>query len=624
MLAGNTLARTAVSLLTVLVSFLVASTVSAQQQLQLSVADQGRLVFESNCAVCHNGSPNSPAPTIELLASLPPETILRALNEGVMRYQGYELLTAEKNAVALYLSDKPFSVPVADSNLGQCKDNPGFTILSQVKQWNGYGPAVTNTAFQSTEAAGLTADSVAQLELKWAFGFPVGSSSAWSTPSIVSDRVFVGSHADGVYSLDAKSGCTYWHFSGRTGVRTAPIVAQFEKSKNGQAETYAVYFGDMMGYLYAIDAQTGEPLWETLTEEHSKVRITGTPVLHGGVLYVPVSSFERGFSSQMDYECCTFRGSVLAVDAATGAILWKTYLIPDQPQLTSRNEKGIDQFGPAGAAVWMSPTVDVERGLVYISGGNSYTTPSHSTTDSVVALNMQTGEPQWIVRGSSDQSDNSLCQMGESFCSDGILDYPEFATTAMLATHSSARQLVIIGQKSGLAWALDPDQQGKPVWQYSAGRGGGLGGIEWGIAADEKNVYIPVSDNAHEQAGGLHAIDLLTGERRWVAPPPSRFCGARTDDCSAAQVSAIAVIPGVIFSGSNDGGIRAYSTDNGSIIWQFDTNRQFATVNGIAANGGSLMAAGPTVVDGMLFVNSGYSTNGSRPGNVLLAFGIRD
>jgi polyvinyl alcohol dehydrogenase (cytochrome) len=196
----------------------------------------------------------------------------------------------------------------------------------------------------------------------------------------------------------------------------------------------------------------------------------------------------------------------------------------------------------------------------------------------------------------------------------------DFGSPPMLTT-SGARDLLVIGQKSGVGFAMDPDRGGEVIWQYRAGQGGVLGGIEWGAAADAERAYFAVSDITQPRPGGLHAVSLNNGERAWFAAPPPPSCGTGRG-CTAAQSAALTVIDGVVFSGSNDGSLRAYSTSDGSILWQFDTNREFRTVNGVAARGASVQGPGAAIAGGMVFVNSGYGAFGGRPGNVLLAFGV--
>jgi polyvinyl alcohol dehydrogenase (cytochrome) len=182
--------------------------------------------------------------------------------------------------------------------------------------------------------------------------------------------------------------------------------------------------------------------------------------------------------------------------------------------------------------------------------------------------------------------------------------------------------LIIVGQKSGQGWALDPEKKGAVIWEYRAGRGTALGGIEWGPAVDAQNAYFAVSDFNLPNPGGLHAVNLATGQRAWLTPAPAPICTAQGPGCSGVQSAAITVIPGIVFSGAMDGGLRAYSTTDGSIVWTFDANKEFPTVNGVKGNGASFGGAGPSVAGGMLFVGSGYGSLAGRAGNVLLAFGV--
>ena len=199
----------------------------------------------------------------------------------------------------------------------------------------------------------------------------------------------------------------------------------------------------------------------------------------------------------------------------------------------------------------------------------------------------------------------------------------DFGASPILRSLSATRDILVVGQKSGVAYGLDPDREGAVVWQFRVGQGGALGGIEWGMAADEERVYVPVSDvlGPPRDAGGLFALGLGGGQKVWQAPAPALGC---TDGrgCTGAQSAAISVIPGAVFSGSIDGHLRAYSTADGRILWDYDTAREFETVNRVKATGGSIDAAGPVIAGGLLLTNSGYGLWRGKPGNVLLAFDV--
>lgn len=585
----------------------------------------GATIYKQNCASCHDVA-GSRAPSREALAQRSPEAILDALN-NIMRIPGSRLNGAERRAVAEFATQKKLGGDVRGIITGWCASHPAFRDLASAPSWNGWSPGASNTAFQPAQAAGLTAADLPKLKLKWAFAFP-DSNSAWGGITVVSGRLFTGSQNGTVYSLDASTGCVYWAFSAQSGVRT-PIVI----GPRGAGQ-FSAYFGDNSGVAYAVDASTGEKLWSRKIEEHPVARITGQMTLYANRLYVPMASYEETMGSSTAYECCTFRGSITAVDPQTGNILWKTYAIPDEPKPRAKTRSGGRFWGPAGAAIWSAPTVDAKRGLIYTATGNCYSGPYQPTCDAVLAIDAKTGKIAWSIQPLTDVKDVSIAgcatnsRLGKRqpspFCpedeDENGPDY-DFGNPPILARLPNGKDAIVIGQKSGVGFALDPDNQGKVIWQYRAGEGSANGGMEWGSAVDSARAYFPVADNSRPKPGGLHAVDLATGQRVWFAAPPAPKCAAGRG-CNAAQAGAIAVIPGAVLSGSNDGAMRAFSTTDGSLLWEYDTNRDFETINGIPGKGASIVGAPPIIVGGMLYFNSGYGTHGGRPGNVLLAFGL--
>lgn len=492
--------------------------------------------------------------------------------------------------------------------------------------WNGWGVTVANTRFQPAEGAGLTADQVPRLKLKWAFAFP-NVNEASAQPVVAGGRVYVGSWGSEVYSLDARTGCIYWTVKTQSAVRSAVSLGV---SRDGRL---TAYFADWSATVYAVDAGTGMLLWKTKIDDHPLAKISSSPTLYDGRLYVGVASGEEGQAGNPTYECCTFRGSVVSLDAATGRQMWKTYLVADTPARTGKNPRGTQRWGPSGAAVWSAPTVDVRQRAVYVATGNNYSPPATPASDAIVALEMDSGQIRWIQQLTADDTWNTSCQPrvpGHENCPD--LEDPDFdfGASAILVELRDGRRMLVAGQKSGLVYGLDPDQRGKVMWQQRVGKGGTQGGVLWGPAVDHDTVYVAVSDAMRVGAtndfdpkagGGLVAIDLATGQKRWTAPPVP--CRDQHRSCSPAQVAAVSVIPGVVFSGSADGHLRAYSTRDGAIIWDYDTVRDFDTSNGIKGKGGTINNGGVAVVDGMVFTNSGYNhITGIYPGNVLLAFTV--
>ena len=380
-----------------------------------------------------------------------------------------------------------------------------------------------------------------------------------------------------------------------------------------------MYFGDTGANVYALDAATGRELWSRRVDEHLYARITGSPTLYQDHLYVPVSSIEETAASQPGYECCTFRGSLNALDAKTGTVLWKTYTAAE-PQPAGKNAAGVALWGPSGVGIWSAPTIDVKRGLVYAGTGNTYSAPAQPTADAIVAFDLKSGTIKWIKQLTA--GDVFGCRAGSANCGEKPGPDADIGTPAMLATLPDGRDVIVVGQKSGMTYAIDPDKEGALLWHYRAGEGSIWGGVQWGAAVDGDRAYFPVSDIRTPKPGGLHAVGLTTGKRAWYVPPPPLTCGSGAG-CSAALISAPTLIPGVLFSGSNDGALRAHATTDGSIIWEFDTNREFETLNRVHAGGGAIQGPGPTVVGGMLYLNSGYGDHLGRPGNVLLAFEVQ-
>lgn len=577
----------------------------------------GETLFATQCASCHSGQGDSRAPDPDALGRLSPAAVLDALANGAMRVQGASLNGPERRALAEYLGGERLAGDATGTASGRCTSPSTFSPDS-APAWNGWGADVRNTRSQSTSGAGLTADDVPKLELRWAFGFP-DTTSSWAQPTVAGGRVFVGSQNGTVYSLDAETGCIRWFFSADGGVRTAITVGP------GSGDAAVAYFGDTSAQAYALDAGSGALLWKRRVEAHPLARITGAPTLYGDRLYVPMSSYEESQGARPEYPCCTFRGSVTALDTATGEVVWQSYMIPEEPAPRGESTAGVTLYGPAGVSVWSAPTIDADRGLIYVGTGNGYTGDSIPSSDAVVALGLATGRIVWTQQLFPDDVYVSGCRRGseDPNCSDQSGPDYDFGNSPILATLPDGRDVIVIGQKSGVGWALDPDRGGAVLWEYRAGVGSALGGIQWGSAADEGHAYFAVADTFTPNPGGLHAVDLATGERVWLAPPEPPQCpdGQR---CNAAQAAAVTVIPGVVFSGSNDGVIRAYSASDGSILWRADTNREYQTVNAVPARGASMLGPGATVAGGMLYVPSGYGAFGGRAGNVLLAFGVAD
>ena len=571
----------------------------------------GAALFEAHCAACHLADAVPRALAIDNMRALPPAAVVGALTDGAMQAQGAELSAAERRAVAEFITGRR-AAPEARAAAGACAAPPSdWPGMDGGPAWNGWGVDVTNRRFQPAAQAGLAAGDVPRLRPRWAFGYP-DSASAQSQPTVVGGRLFVASERGVVHALDARTGCAHWSFAAQSGVRGAMSVGRLPSGR------HALFFGDFNANVYALDAASGAEVWRRDVETHPGARITGAPVLHEGRLYVPVSSLEELLAADPEYPCCTFRGSVAALDAATGEPIWRSFTIPETPRPRGRNPDGFFLMGPAGAAVWSAPTVDAERGLVYAATGNAYTEPAAAASDAIVAFDLETGAVRWTRQLTPGDAFVLNCAGANPNCPDDEGPDFDFGSSPALVTLRDGRDLLVAGQKSGLGYGLDPDREGAVVWRYRVGAGSALGGIEWGLAADADKAYFANSDLLTPEPGGLAAVRLRTGELVWHAEPHEPVC----EGCSPALLAAVTAIPGVVFSGAWDGLFRAYSSDDGSVLWEFDTNGAYETVNGVRARGGSINGPGPVVVDGMVYVNSGYAAFGGRPGNVLLAFGV--
>jgi polyvinyl alcohol dehydrogenase (cytochrome) len=580
-------------------------------------APDGAAVFDKACASCHqNPAPDSRAPNRATLAEIAPEMIYTALVSGNMFRQGSALTDAERRAVAAHIAGRPMGTPAALSTQGRCTTAPPALRASDLRSgWNGWGAGVENTRYVPAAAGGVTAPMMPRMKLKWAFGFP-GVSSARSQPAVLGGRVFVGSESGDIFALDAKTGCTYWSYHAQAGIRTALSVAPY---KGG----FAIYFADGTASAYAVDANTGKEIWSRKLDTHPYAKATGSVTVHDGRVYVPLAGVgEEGQGGSPTYECCTFRGSVTALNANTGAVIWKTYTV-DELKSRGKNKQGVALWGPAGGGVWAAPTVDAKRKTIYVATGNGYSDPPQLTTDAVLALDMDTGKLKWSQQPLANDVWAGGCRANDTSnpnCPAALGPDYDFSASPMLVKAPNGRELLLIIQKSGMVYAFDPDKKGEKVWEYRSSPGGGMGG-QWGGAADDRQAYFSVNGTAGKTPGGIRAVRIDTGQEVWSKEASERLCGTERG-CSAAQGAAVTAVPGIVLSGSMDGGLRAYASDDGTLVWSFDTNREFETVNGVKAKGGAMDGPGAAVGNGMIFINSGYVSLIGRPGNVLLAFGV--
>lgn len=589
----------------------------ARPSVQSAGTESGFAVFQTKCMGCHgNPAMKDRAPDPETLRQLAPEAIYEALTTGPMKVQGSALTEDQRRMVAVFMSGRTFGSEAqgdASKMPNRCEANPPMSDPADGARWNGWSPDVMNSRFQTAKNAGITADQVPKLKLKWAFGYPTGV-SAFGQPAVAAGRVFVGTDIGYVYSLDAKSGCVYWSYKAKGNVRGGPSIGPV---KGHGATKYAVYFGDAHANVYGVDAQTGQELWTRKVDDHFVARITASPKLYDGYLYVPVSSSEEFAAANLDYPCCTSRGSVVKLDANTGEQMWKTYVVSETPKPTRKNSKGVQQYAPAGASVWNSPTIDEKRHAIYFGTGDSETEPAAKTSDSVMAVDMKSGKVLWYYQAQANDAFLGGCFGPEKTDNCPKENGPDLdiGNSPVLRNLPGGKSIVVAGTKDGKVFALDPDKKGAIVWQMKvADNPPGtpmfrLSGVVWGGAFDEKAAYYGLS------GGGITAIQLTTGEKLWhkaLSEP-----GKRVGNAAAATA-----MPGVVFIAGTDGVLHALATNDGTELWSYNTARPFDTVNKVEAKGGTIASIGPSIANGMLFIGSGYGVTSGMTGNVLLAFGV--
>lgn len=584
----------------------------------------GESLFQASCAYCHNRK----LPRMPSLAGLrekDPRDIYSTISAGVMAPYARGLTHDERRAVAEYAAGKPLgdfaSGAAAIPATAYCTDKPPEAISNLDSGWNGWGNNLSNTRYQPAARAGITRDNVARLKLKWAFGVPAVSTMS-GHPVVADGRLFFGTFSGLVIALDAESGCALWVFEADGGVRTSIVLGRLADG------SVNLFFGDLSGRVYALDPATGTKRWSILADEHPHIRITGTPVFHEDRLFVPLSSLEEVAGAMPDYECCTFRGGILALDAASGASIWKTHTIREEPSPRGKNAIGTQLWAPSGAAVWTSPTLEPETDTLYLVSGDSYSDPAAPESDSVIALSMATGEVKWITQTTPGDAFTVACMdpdpAAQVACPESNGPDLDFGSAPILVRRDNGARMLLAGQKSGWMYALNPDN-GEILWKTEVGPGGIVGGIEWGFATDGNRAYIAISgawEQGAGQAGGITALELAEGSKVWEHGPSQDSCNGKKR-CNTGQLAAVTITDGIVFSGSLDGFLRAYDAATGEVLWESDTARPFDTVNGIPAHGGSINGPGPVVVNGHVYVNSGYGMwNMWMPGNALVTFSI--
>lgn len=589
----------------------------------------GEEPYRQRCASCHDKSVYK-APHRMFIAMMAPDAVLAAMNDGVMRENATGLSQAQRVAIAEFLTGRDIDAIGEPRLPPDCEGTAAKLDRSQPPATLGWGIDRRNSRFQRGPVGGLTATNVAGLELKWAFAYP-NAIQARSQPTVAGGSVFVGSQNGTVYALDSKTGCLKWSYRATAEVRT-PVIAEDWSESSGDGDT-TVYFGDIIARVYALDAATGDLKWVTKVDDHPNATITGAPALFGDRLFVPVSSLEVALPADPGYACCTFRGSMVALDTGTGEMAWKSYTIDSRPQQVGVTRVGTPILAPSGAPIWNSPTLDIERRRLYAGTGENYSSPAGKTSDAIIAFDMDNGKKLWVSQQTQGDAWNVGClsdyTTNDANCPEENGPDFDFAASVILVRLEDGGEILVAGQKSGAVMGLDPDT-GATLWRTQVGRGGVQGGVHFGMAAEGETVYVPISDMAYPEdetryrfttpaRPGIFAVNARTGEVLWQNVADD-VCGD-LDFCDPGISQAVTAIPGAVIAGHMDGRLRIYARESGEVLWETHTLREYATVSGEVARGGSFGGGGPMVADGMLYVNSGYGIYFHMPGNVLLVFG---
>ena len=599
---------------------------------QSAPPSDGAAIYQQRCAGCHeHPDASSRAPARAALATRTPNHVFDTLDQGAMAPMAAGLSHADLDAVALYLTGKsPIHAAAAAQDpdtAAACKTSTRPALAGA--RWNGWSPTLDNARFQTD--GGLRAQDVARLKVKWAFAFQGG---VGGQPTVVGGRVYFGAGGGRVYSLDARTGCIHWRAEIKGGVRAAVSVGPLAGPSGGTGRL-AVFVGDRSAGVHALDAATGQEIWSAKVETNPFGMITGSPALYRGRLYVPVSSSEEISSLVKGYHCCTFRGHVTALDASSGKTLWTTYTIAEEPKPYRTGPDGGQLFGPAGAAIWSAPTIDPRRGALYVATGDSYSDAPNTGSDAVTAMDLVTGKVRWSRQITANDNYLVACTGAPgqpAACPRTVGSDFDFGASPILHETPDGRGVLMAGQKSGAVTALDPDRGGAMLWQTRLGMGSALGGVEWGMAASQDLLFVPIADPYYpkdQRKSGMYGLRISDGRILWSNPAPDPNCaiapkGSLINICTSGLSAAPTAIYGMVIEGSLDGILRAYGSRDGKVAWSFDVGQtKFQPVNApTSMKGDTMNEAGATVAGGTLFQVSGYQSSDPKAPNLLLAFTV--
>jgi polyvinyl alcohol dehydrogenase (cytochrome) len=609
---------------------LIAALTAVAHAQQTDAVPAGRAVYDQYCAACHN-LPGTRAPALSALQQMSAQTLRFTLTEGVMQQQAAIVPRDQLRELIGYLAVRDAGAEDWVAGM-MCNADRRTVDLSLPVSLSMFGADHRNSRRLTAAQAGLSSADLRNLELAWAIGFPK-TSALRSSPVIIGSTMFYAPVQTGkLLALDTKSACVKWAYDAGVPLRSSVSYGELVSGKP------ALVFGDARGQVHTVDPKTGTLIWKAEGRHEPTGSITGAPVLYKDRIIVPVSSSGVGSGANPKFECCTGHGAVVALDALSGKQLWVAHTMEDAKYTGKLSPAGVKLRGPSGAPIWSTPSIDVTRGLIYAGTGQATSLPATRTSDAILALDLATGALRWSYQALANDVWHLGCQpdpkkSGPNCPSpeDSVLKDYDFGAGAVIARRKNGKDVILAGQKSGDLWALDPDNGGKVLWRQTFGMGSALGGIHWGLATDGERVFAPINDphfaevEGYVPEPGMNAVDIETGKVLWRKPVSADCSNGRAqrfDLCgekyglSAAPI----VVDRSVIAGALDGRVYIYDAASGDILWQYDTLRDFDTLNGIPGKGGGIDSHSVFAGDGMVFVASGYGSFRQPPGNVLLAF----
>ena len=573
-------------------------------------------IFNNNCVSCHSGGVPR-APHLTTFQVMSADYILSTLN-GVMSAQAEGLSSEEKIGISEYITGGKVSTSLPEPNF--CKSNNEPIVLVEENSYKEWGYDKENSRYTKSN---INSQNAKKLKLKWVFAYPAAS-RARSQPSISGNTIFVGGQNLYLYALDRQTGCVRWRTKVDGEIRSAPAIYFSEKGN-------FLFAGDYEGNVYKINPYNGEKIWVKSLRYHPRVILTGSLRVDNDIIYVPLSSREWADGADPEYQCCSFRGGIMALDVAGGNELWTSYSIPLPPKGTGKfNNMGIEILAPSGVPVWNSPTFDTAKNLIYYGTGEAYSSPAAETSDSVIAINKLNGDIEWVYQAESGDAWNMGCFVeADANCPEQDGPDWDFGASVVLA-NIDGKSVLFAGRKSGHVYGLDPDNKGKPLWIKRIGKGGFAGGIHWGMATDNKSIFAAVADTNFinkfpgPATPGIYSLDGISGKLNWKFTPIDRCPENTKPACDIGISAALTATNDLVIGGGFDGWLYVLNKNTGELIWEFNTAVDFSAFTSLPSHGGSIESDGPVVIDNNIFINSGYQYGGRLGGNVLLNFEISE